>query len=63
MLIVGEISYKNKNILEGFIDECKKEGIEVLTLKKILDELKPNLLTHTYLNPIIKTVQMVDLFK
>jgi len=62
-LVVGNVSFKNKDILEEFIQECKEREIKVITIKEILDNIRPNLSTHTYLNSVIKTIQIAQVFR
>ncbi len=62
-LVVGNVSFKNKDILKEFIKECEKRDIKVITIKEILDVIRPKLSTHTYLNAVIKTIQIAKEFK
>lgn len=62
-LVVGNVSFKNKDILEEFIKMCAKRNIKVINIRQILNEIRSNLSTHTYLNSVIKTVQIADMFK
>ena len=62
-LVVGNVSFKGKDILKEFVQECKKRSITVLTIQQILDEIRQTLSTHTYLNSVIKTIQIANEFK
>ena len=62
-LVVGNVSYKNKDMLQDFIQECDKRDIKVITIQRILDEIRPSLSTHTYLNSVIKSIQIAQVFK
>lgn len=61
-LVVGRVSFKNKNIREEFVKECEKLGVEVLKFEDILGEVSGQLSTHSHLNPVIKTVQLTGIF-
>jgi hypothetical protein len=63
LLVVGKISLGKRDILPEFVQECKRREIEVITIQQILDEIRPVLSTHTYLNSVIKTVQIAQVFK
>ena len=62
-LVVGKVSRGNTDITDEFIDKCKKLNIEVILFAKILNEIRPLLLTNSHLNPIIKAVQLTEVFE
>ena len=62
LLIIGEVTYKNKDISVEFMDECEKLGIQVNLFKHTLQIVSESLGTHTYLNPVIKAVQLMKQF-
>ena len=61
-LVMGNVSYKNKDITLEFIEECKKLNIEVILFKNILNEVRPLLGTNSQLNAVIKAVQLTEVF-
>lgn len=63
ILVVGKISLGKVDILEEFIQECKKLNIEVILFHTILNDVRPLLLTGSHLNPIIKSVQLTEVFE
>lgn len=62
-LVMGNVSYKNKDIALEFIEECKKLNIEVILFKNILNEVRPLLGTNSQLNVVIKAVQLTEVFE
>lgn len=62
-LVVGKVSRGNTDITNEFIEKCKKLNIEVILFKNILNEVRPLLLTNSHLNPIIKAVQLTEVFE
>lgn len=61
--VVGKVAKGNEDITAEFIKECKKLDIEVILFHKVLNEIRPLLLTNSHLNPIIKTVQLTEVFE
>lgn len=62
ILVVGKVFLKNQNIMQDFINECKKLNVEVWKFEDIINEVTPLLSTHTHLNPVIKAVQLAMTF-
>ena len=62
-LVVGKVSKGNTDISLEFIQECKNLEIEVILFQNILNEIRPLLLTNSHLNPIIKSVQLTEVFE
>ena len=62
-LVMGNVSYKNKDIALEFIEECKKLNIEVILFKNILNEVRHLLGTNSQLNAVIKAVQLTEVFE
>ncbi len=62
VLVVGEVCIGGRNVIEEFTAECKKSGINVVPMSGVLKDVAAPLGGHTHLNPIIKTVQIVNKF-
>lgn len=62
-LVVGKVSKGKTDITEEFIQHCKKLSIEVFLFRNILNEVRPLLLTNSHLNPVIKAVQLTEVFE
>ena len=62
-LVVGKVARGNADISSEFIQECKSLNVEVILFQNILNEIRPLLLTNSHLNPIIKSVQLTEVFE
>ena len=62
-LVVGKVSRGNTDITNEFVERCKQLNIEVILFQNILNEVRPLLLTNSHLNPIIKAVQLTEVFE
>lgn len=62
-LVVGKVMKGNENVTEDFIKSSKKLGVEIILFKDILNFVRPLLLTNSHLNPIIKTIQLTEVFE
>ena len=62
-LVVGRVMKGNEDITEDFIKNSKKLGVEIILFKDILNFVRPLLLTNSHLNPIIKTIQLTEVFE
>jgi Holliday junction resolvase-like predicted endonuclease len=63
IFVTGKVAKGKTDITTEFIGECKKLGIEVVLFQKILNEIRTSLGTSSHLNPIIKTVQLTEVFE
>ncbi|MEK7170115.1 MAG: hypothetical protein AAB767_02405 [Patescibacteria group bacterium] len=63
ILVVGNISFKNKDIRQEFITECRKLNLEIVLFQDILNKVRPLLGTKTHLNSIIKAIQLAEVFE
>ncbi len=61
--VVGQVSYKSKDVTSEFIEECRKLDVEVILFQRILNEVRPTLGTNSHLNPVIKAIQLSEVFK
>ena len=61
-LVVGKVLFGNKDIKNEFVDECKKLNINVWDFGEIVTEVSNSLSTHSHLNPIIKAIQLANVF-
>lgn len=61
-LVVGEVRLGGQDVLPEFTAECGKHGILVIPISTILKEIVPDLGGHTHLNPIIRTIQIMNKF-
>lgn len=62
VFVVGNVSIKNKDVLEEFTKECKLLNIEIISFSQILNEVASSLGSGSQLNCIIKTVQFCKEF-
>ena len=62
-LVVGKVAKGKTDITLEFVRECKKLNIKVILFHDILNCIRPLLLTNSHLNPIIKTVQLTEVFE
>ena len=62
-LVVGKVARGNADISSEFIQECKSLNVKIILFQNILNEIRPLLLTNSHLNPIIKSVQLTEVFE
>lgn len=56
--VVGNVSIKNRDVLEEFTKECELLNVKVISFSQILNEVASSLGSRNQLNYIIKTVQL-----
>ncbi len=58
----GRISQGRRDIRDAYAKECKVFGVEVVKFENVINDVAPLLLSRNYLNPVVKTFQLINVF-
>ncbi len=60
--VIGRVYLRDNDIRDEFIKECSAHSVDVILFDDVMHEVAASLGTHTHLNQVIRTIQLVDEF-